>query len=68
MRWINRLLASGRRTVGNGAPVDAYTDTMRSSAGNRIASDVTGEANITEEIKRRQISLAVRYVTTLRAR
>jgi hypothetical protein len=54
-------------TVINGAPYDAY-ETIRNGAANPAAPVDRQHAQIAEEIKRRQVSLAVRYVAALRAR
>jgi hypothetical protein len=54
-------------TVINGAPYDAH-QAIRSGAENPAAPVDRPDAQIAEEIKRRQISLAVRYLTTLHAR
>ena len=75
MGWINTFWASGEAepadprddTVINGAPYDAHK-AIRSDAG-KVAVPVDRQnAQIAEEIKRRQISLAVRYVAAVRAR
>jgi hypothetical protein len=71
MGWINTLWASRvaapadpwGETVINGPPYDAHK-AIRSSAENPGRPD----AHIAEEIKRRQIALAVRYVAMVRAR
>ena len=75
MGWISRFRASGEDepadpwdgTVINGAPYDAH-QAIRSGAENPTAPVDRPHAQIAEEIKRRQISLAVRYLTTLHAR
>ena len=54
-------------TVINGAPYDAH-QAIRSGAENLAAPVDRPHPQIEEEIKRRQISLAVRYVAALRAR
>jgi hypothetical protein len=54
-------------TVINRAPYDAH-QAVRSGAVNPTAPADGPGAQIAEEIKRRQISLAVRYLTTLHAR
>jgi hypothetical protein len=75
MSSINTFRASGEakpansadQTVLNGVPYDAH-EAIRSgveTAG--ISVDAPG-ARIAEEIKRRQISLALRYVAAVRAR
>ncbi len=75
MGRINTFGASGEaeradpadETVINGAPYDAH-QAIRSGAANPAAPVDRPHAQIAEEIKRRQISLAVRYLTTLHAR
>ncbi len=75
MGWINRFRASGEaepgdpwdETVINGTPYNAHKTTGGTSE-NRAAAAGPGDAHSAEEIKRRQISLAVRYVTAVRAR
>ena len=72
---INAFRASGQgeradpsdATVINGAPYDAH-QAIRSGAANPAAPVDRPHAQIAEEIKRRQISLAVRYLTTFHAR
>jgi hypothetical protein len=54
-------------TVINGAPYDPH-HASRSGAENRPASVDRPDPQIAEKIKHRQVSLAVRYVSTLRAR
>lgn len=54
-------------TVSNGAPHDAH-QAIRRGAENPAASGDRLDAHIAEEIKSRQVSLAVRYVVALRAR
>ena len=54
-------------TVINGAPYDG-DQAIRSGAENPAASVDRPDAPIAEEIKRRQVSLTVRYVAALRAR
>ena len=75
MGWINTFLTSG--VVSVAAPADACDETaikgapygalraIQSGADSAVASR---EVPISEEIKRRQIALAVRYVTRARAR
>jgi hypothetical protein len=53
--------------VTNGAPYDPH-QAIRSDAETPTASINHPDAQIAEEIKRRQVSLAVRYVEALRAR
>jgi hypothetical protein len=75
MSRINTFLASGEgeradpsdETVINGAPYDAHK-AIRSGAENPATPVDTPNARNVEEIKRRQISLAVRYVAAVRAR
>jgi hypothetical protein len=75
MDRIDTLRASGKgeradpsdETVINGAPYDAH-EAIRSGAENPAAPVDRRDAQISEEIKRRQVSLAVRYVAALRAR
>ena len=72
MGWNSRFGASGEaesgdpvdETVINGAPYDAHK-AVRSSPQSPAAP---GDAHIAEEIKRRQISLVVRYVAAVRTR
>jgi hypothetical protein len=54
-------------TVINGAPYDAH-NTIRSGADNPAIPADAPDARIVEEIRRRQRSLALRYVVALRAR
>jgi hypothetical protein len=75
MGWTSRL-----RAFGEVKPVDLWDETVISSASNGAHKAVRGNpenpaapgdrpgAQITEEIKRRQTSLAVRYVAAVRAR
>ena len=75
MGWINAFRSSGageladpsKEAVINGAPYDAH-QAIRTAAKNPAAPVDRPDAPIAEEIKRRQISLAVRYVAALRAR
>lgn len=75
MGWVNTLLAcrvfgtvapadSSRATAVNNAPNDART-ALRSNMENPVGRP---EAQIPEEIRRRQIVLITRYVTMARAR
>jgi hypothetical protein len=74
MSWINAFRSSGEaeradpsdETVINGAPYDAQR-AIRSNSHDPTASGDRSEA-IAEEIRRRQISAVVRYVSALRAR
>ena len=54
-------------TVINGAPHDG-DQAIRSGAENPAAPVDRPDAQIAKEIKRRQVSLTVRYVAALRAR
>ena len=54
-------------TVINGAPYDAHI-AIRSGAENPATLIDAPDARIAEEIKRRQISLALSYVAAVRAR
>jgi hypothetical protein len=54
-------------TVINGAPY-VGDQAIRSGAENLAASVDRPDAQISKEIRRRQVSLAVRYVAALRAR
>jgi hypothetical protein len=75
MSRINTFRASGDakpadpadETVINGAPYDAH-EAIRIGAENPATPFGAPEARIAEEIKRRQISLALRYVAAVRAR
>ena len=78
MGWLRRFRASGKsemadpwnETIINGAPYDAANKTIRSRPDNPAAPGdrPDADANALEEIRRRQVSLAVRYVTAVRAR
>jgi hypothetical protein len=75
MSWINAFRASGEaeradpsdETVINGA---AYNADKAIRSGAKTAATPVGapDARVAEEIKRRQISLALRYVAAVRAR
>jgi hypothetical protein len=75
MARINTFGASGEseradpsdETVINGAPYDG-DQAIRSGADNLAAPVDRPDAQIAKEIKRRQVSLTVRYVAALRAR
>jgi hypothetical protein len=76
MSRINTFRASGEakpaddpvdETVINGAPYDA-DKAIRSGAENPAIRVDAPDARVAEEIKRRQISLALRYVAAVRAR
>jgi len=75
MDWMNRFRASGRaepadpadETVINGAPYDAQKE-IRNSPQYPVAPGDPSDAGTAEEIRQRQISAVVRYVTALRAR
>jgi hypothetical protein len=70
MGWMNRLRSLGEadradpldETVINGEPYDPYRGTQKS------AHAVGPQAEIPEEIKRRQTALLADYVRALRAR
>lgn len=70
MGWINRLRSSGKakradpldETVINGEPYDPYRVAQKSAAAS------LPEAEIPEEIRRRQSALLVNYVRAVRAR
>ena len=70
MGWMNRLLPMGvagradplDETIINGEPYDPYRGAQKSAAA------VGPQAEITEEVKRRQMALLVRYVRAVRAR
>jgi hypothetical protein len=72
---INTFGASGEaerantsdETVINGAPYDG-DQAIRSGAENPAAPVDRRDAPISKEIKRRQVSLTMRYVAALRAR
>ncbi len=71
MNRINAFRATERadptdETVINGAPYDAH-QAIRTGAENPAAPVGRPDAHIAEEIKRRQVSLTVRYVAALRA-
>jgi hypothetical protein len=75
MGWTSRFRGSGEAepatpwgaTTVNGAPSGARK-AIRSSPNNPAAPGNRPDGQIAEEIKRRQISLAVRYVAAVRAR
>jgi hypothetical protein len=75
MGRINTFGASGEpqrpdpsdETFINGAPYDG-DQAIRGSAKNPAASIDRPDGQIADEIKRQQISLAVRYITAFRAR
>ena len=75
MDWMSRFRAPGKaepadpadETVINGAPYDAQKE-IRGSPQNAAAPGDPSDAGVAEEIKQRQISAVVRYVTALRAR
>ena len=74
MGWINKFRSSSEaepadpwnETVINGAPYDAKA--IRSGAEHPAAPVDRQDAQIADEIKHRQTSLAVRYVAMVRAR
>ena len=73
MSWISRF-----RTPGEGEAVNLRDETvidrapapyhLRRSPENSAAPGDHPDAHIAEEIKRRQVALAVRYVMAVRAR
>jgi hypothetical protein len=75
MGWLNSFRSSGagepadpwNETIIDGAPYDAH-QAIRRVAVNPAARVDRPDAPIAEEIKRQQMSLAVRYVAALRAR
>jgi hypothetical protein len=75
MGWMNRFRASGEaepdhpsdETVMNGASYGAHK-AIRSTRESPAAPGDRPDAYIAEEIKRRQISLVVRYVAAVRSR
>lgn len=75
MVWISRFRGSGKdepadpqdETVINRALYNAHK-AIRSSAENAAAPGDSPDAQIAQEIKRRQISLVVLYVSAVRAR
>jgi hypothetical protein len=75
MSWINAFRTSGEaepadpayETVINGAGYDA-DKAIRSGAETAATPVGAPDARVAEEIKRRQISLALRYVAAVRAR
>jgi hypothetical protein len=75
MGWISRLLASREakradprnETVINGEPYNTCNAVGSNPDNPAFHGDGT-DVQIAEEIKQRQIALAVRYVTSVRAR
>jgi hypothetical protein len=75
MGWLSRFGASEKvetadrwnRTVIDGARYDAHKGTRKGSESSPVPGDC-GDPHIAEEIKRRQVSLALRYVAAVRAR
>jgi hypothetical protein len=75
MGWISRFRASGEaeranpwdEAVINGVPYDLHK-AIRGGAEKPAATADRPDAHVAEEIKRRQISLAVHYVAAVRAR
>ena len=64
MFWIGRF-----RSMANGTPSPfAAREVIRSGPENAAASGNGADPQIPEEIKRRQILLALRYVAAVRAR
>ena len=75
MGWTSRFRGSGEveltdpqdETVIKGAPYDPRK-AIRSIAHNSSAPGYGPDPHIAEEVKRRQLSLVVRYVMAVRAR
>lgn len=77
MSWISRFRASGKaQQAASGdeieiaidrVPYDAH-NAIRSRPENHDESAEGADATIAEDIKRRQVSLALRYVLAVRAR
>jgi hypothetical protein len=75
MVWLSRFRGSGKdepadpwdETVIDGALYNA-PKTTRSSSENAAPAGDSPDAQIAHEIKRRQISLVVRYVSAVRGR
>ena len=77
MLWINRFRGSGKAEPAwtrplsmahrTPSPYNAH-EAIRSGPGNAAAPGDSPDPQIPEEIKRRQISLALRYVAVVRAR
>ena len=75
MSWIGRFPASReaepaaarRETASHDQPYDTHNAIRGSSENAAAASELRG-GEIPEEIKRRQVSLALRYVLAVRAR
>jgi hypothetical protein len=75
MGWISRFRESGDtepanpwdETVINHAPYDPYK-VIRGGVEHGAAASTAQNANIPEEVKRRQVSLAVRFIAAMRAR
>jgi len=75
MGWMNRFrvaleadpVAPPSESVSNDAPYVAYQG-RRGDPENPAAPGDGPDAHVAEEIKRRQIALAVRYVAMVRAR
>jgi hypothetical protein len=65
---INGAPYVGDQTIRSGAENPVGDQTIRSGAENPAASVDRPDAPISKEIRRRQVSLAVRYVAALRAR
>lgn len=61
------LAAPSDETIINGAQSDAH-EAIRSNAESRAAPVDRAYPQIAEEIKRRQVSLLVRYIVAARAR
>jgi hypothetical protein len=75
MGWISRFRVSGNaepvvpwyETGTNGTPYYSQ-ETIRRIPENPAAPGAPEDAQIAGEIKRRQVSLAIRYVAAVRAR
>jgi hypothetical protein len=75
MGWLGRFGSSEKvetadrrnETVIDGAPHDAHKATRKGSESSPVPGDC-GDPHIAEEIKRRQVSLALRYVAAVRVR
>ena len=75
MSWMGRFRASGEAEPAaprhepaiHGAPYDTH-NAMPNGSENAAAPNESPGGEIAEEIKRRQVSLALRYVLAVRAR
>ncbi len=76
MGWVSRLFTPGEaesvspwdETVINGAPYHPQKPTRSGAEDSAGGTDDSLAAQNAEEIKRRQVSLAVRYLAAVRAR